>query len=597
VKTKISAHSWFSFLCLLTLTLEAQPYLPLSLTGFNLDAVAETTPALAATSNTLDAANAVLISSAYGAAFGTTVALPNNGSITGNGATYQLAPYNQNNCLSVPPAGSGTLNLATPVPVSSLSLLGFATNGTGSLAVTVTFTDNTIYVFPAGTISDWTTNTGFFVSERANRNTSALITGINGWLKEYRLVLPCSVQTKAVSTIVIQNTGSTSRLHFMSASYVSVQPTAFTTPTINICAINGMADLRFYVIPSGGTFSPTSFLSPAGIFTPPGTNTVLTVSYSVCGTASASLVNYVPPQATFVSTIAPLCVNSPTVQLLSYVQGTTGVFTGTGVTGSIFNPSVSGTGNFVITHATGPGTCALTSTIAVAVLSMAPAQVAGTPSLCNNQTAFQFTGSPAGGIFGGVNINANGLFSVQNAAPATYTITYSVTTGPCLSISGSTIKIVAMPVILILPTIPRCNSDPPFSLDPFVQPPPPNGSFTGGSVFFPSTAGAGNHYVKYTVNNDGCIDTDSLLIIIKECPNGLADHKGDGRFFLWIDADHVRFTLPEQCTVNIAGTDGRILHSVRAEEARIGPLEPGIYIVTVQTPFANYCRKIVVTGS
>ncbi|MCZ8285483.1 MAG: hypothetical protein O9353_08485, partial [Bacteroidia bacterium] len=75
----------------------AQTYTPLTVTGFNMDAVAENTVASTTTSGPIDGSNYAMYSAAYGALYNINKGLPNNGTITSGTRTYQLNSYTGNN--------------------------------------------------------------------------------------------------------------------------------------------------------------------------------------------------------------------------------------------------------------------------------------------------------------------------------------------------------------------------------------------------------------------------------------------------------------------------------------------------------------------
>ena len=71
----------------------AQTYTPVTVTGYNLDAIAESSPAAASTFTAIDGSDYVLYSAAYGTALGTNKGLPNSGTVTSGTRTYQMNPY------------------------------------------------------------------------------------------------------------------------------------------------------------------------------------------------------------------------------------------------------------------------------------------------------------------------------------------------------------------------------------------------------------------------------------------------------------------------------------------------------------------------
>src|SRR5689334_15545159 len=100
--------------CLLPARYFTQVLTPISLSGFNLDAIAEATTAAAHTGGAIDGSNYVMYSVAYGTVYSTGTGLPNGGLVTSSTRTYQLEPYTQNNMLYLPAGQMDSLTLSTP---------------------------------------------------------------------------------------------------------------------------------------------------------------------------------------------------------------------------------------------------------------------------------------------------------------------------------------------------------------------------------------------------------------------------------------------------------------------------------------------------
>src|SRR6218665_3941914 len=137
----------------------AQIYSPITTTGYNVDAVAENTTALANTTGTIDGSSNVLYSYFYGQLYSVSATgLPNNGLIAAGTRTYQLEPYTQNNLLYIMAQQMDSLTLTTPAPYPSVSLLAFATEGAGVMDVKIRFTDGSTQVISGMSLPDWYTS-------------------------------------------------------------------------------------------------------------------------------------------------------------------------------------------------------------------------------------------------------------------------------------------------------------------------------------------------------------------------------------------------------------------------------------------------------
>src|SRR5436190_826553 len=237
----------FLFLAFAPFFTDAQIMTPIATGGYNLDAVAENTTAVATTGGAIDGSNYVMYSAAYGALFSVTNGLPNNGVASVGTRTYQMQPYTGNNMLYLTFGQSGTITVNTPASYAGLSLLCFATEGAGIADITVFFTDNTFQFFSAQSMPDWFNSGNTVISgfDRCNRTsgTPALTVG-NPKMYYLDLPLTCVNRSKSVSSIAVNNTGTNPRLCVMAVSGAGA-PTfsANTTPVTCPGGINGSASI------------------------------------------------------------------------------------------------------------------------------------------------------------------------------------------------------------------------------------------------------------------------------------------------------------------------------------------------------------------
>lgn len=189
---------------------------------------------------------------------------------------------------------------------------------------------------------------------------------------------------------------------------------------------------------SGGNWSSPipSFVSSAGLvnpaFSPGGTTTLVYTGY--CGnTTSVNVTSAIFRSAALTSPIPELCKTSPTVNLMSIVSNTVGGnWTGTGVTASVFTPSV-GPGSYTLQYNTvssNPPLCPDQSALVVKVYNTPSVTVTGNQRICNTQ----ITNLVAFGA-NSYDINGNSTSSIIAVAPTvntSYTITG--TSGTCKSI-------------------------------------------------------------------------------------------------------------------------------------------------------------------
>ena len=107
-----------------------------------------------------------------------------------------------------------------------------------------------------------------------------------------------------------------------------------------------------------------------------------------------------------------VCQNATPIQLIT---STTGVWSGPGVQGNLFNPALSGPGEIALSFQ-GP-LCSDTIVYTVNPISL------NDQAACPNAPAFQVVSSPAGGVWSG-DVSATGVFSPSPAG--SYQVTYEV---------------------------------------------------------------------------------------------------------------------------------------------------------------------------
>ena len=209
------------FLFLLNYVVFSQTYTPILTSGYTLDAVAENTTSIANTGGAIDGSDFVLYSASYGSIYSIVGGIPNNGLITNAGYSFQLRPYNQPNALYIITGQTDSLIFTNPMSYSSLSLLGFATEGSGTINIKVRFTDNSIQIFNNLNLPDWFTAAPSMISGfgRCGRTSGIISNPLNQPLMyNTNLNLTCANRLKSVARVVIQNISGNARIIIMGAS-------------------------------------------------------------------------------------------------------------------------------------------------------------------------------------------------------------------------------------------------------------------------------------------------------------------------------------------------------------------------------------------
>lgn len=249
-------------LLLITTVSFGQPFVPVTVTGFNHDVVAETgTSSLTTTTIALDAVpasnrvmytNTFRINNAFGGG-----GLPDNGIITDASGSYQLNSYAANNALLLQRAQSGDLSLATPAKFSTIRVLGFTTEGTSSINVTLHFTDaTTTNALVNYALADWFNNSANLVLSGFGRCTRATPAGsADGYPSNPRMYyinipLSCTDKQKTLDKITFENvtTGGSNAPYpnavFLAVSGISTTPASISANITDAgCSSNGSVTL------------------------------------------------------------------------------------------------------------------------------------------------------------------------------------------------------------------------------------------------------------------------------------------------------------------------------------------------------------------
>lgn len=304
---------------------------------------------------------------------------------------------------------------------------------------------------------------------------------------------------------------------------ITVNPCGCTTTASNSGAIcpGGNVNLSTTTV-TGATYSwtgPAGFTSsqqnPTNVTPPstPGTyNYTVTVTdaSSTCTSTTTVTVNALP--VVNAGTYSSLCTDALDLTLVGSPLG--GTFSGTGVTGSMFDPSF-GTQTITYNYTDGNG-CSNSNNTIITVNPM-PAVSAGTySSVCSNVSAVTLTGTPSGGVFSGAGVSGN-TFST---GLGTQLVTYNYTdVNGCAGSAQTTITVNTLPIVNagVYPTL--CASALPISLIGS----PTGGVFSGTGVssnqFNPSS---GTQTVTYNYTDaNGCSNSAQSLILVNPTP--LAD--------------------------------------------------------------------------
>jgi|GEM_PF-953340 len=242
---------------------------------------------------------------------------------------------------------------------SGVPVAGFSANANGCVNVAHTFTDTS--KITSGTITQWNWDFGV---------TGSAVSATNGNPQTYTYT---TAGTYTVTLTVVSSTGC-------SSVAFSQQITIAATPTVTFAALAGVCNTNAAFALTGGSPATVSGVG-TGTYSGPGVSNgnfdpaaagvgthTITYTYSTQAgcTANATQTIVVSQAANLsIAQVAPLCVNGNNVTLVPSLAG--GVFTGTGVTGSTFNPSLAGVGSFTIGYSIPSNSCSVPASLQVVV--------------------------------------------------------------------------------------------------------------------------------------------------------------------------------------------------------------------------------------
>jgi gliding motility-associated-like protein len=468
---------------LMTFRLAAQ-YSPVTVTGFNVDAVAEAQPSAAtAIDSGIDIQNHIMYSVAYGTIYGTGTGLPDNGTIVNGTNTYQLQNYTQNNCLYILAGQTDSLILTTPTAFSKISLLTFATETESTNTITFEFTDGTVYTRNNILIKDWFDGTPYVIMgfDRATQ-TSGTPVYLTTDPRMYAInsTLPCDDQQKPVRAIVVSD-----------ISPVTSPPTERTC----VMAVSGIVSTP--VILTFSNTDPTCTSGQNG-----------TAMVNVSGATGTSTYTWSTTPAQTTNPATNLAAGAYTV---SVVDG--------GCTYVGYDTLINSGGTSLTVTASPDSVCAGASSVLVAAGGLVYTWSAGTPTDSADvvtpgaTTTYTVQATTSGGCMASGNVTVvvkpiPAAPTIAIGGPTTFcqgdsvVLTSSVSTGDLWSDGEITpsITVTSTGTYTVVDSVDGCVSPPSAPLAVTVNPIPPQPIITGGpdtfcqggNVVLTSSASAGN---------------------------------------------------------------------------------------------------------
>ncbi|MBI3136523.1 MAG: gliding motility-associated C-terminal domain-containing protein [Bacteroidetes bacterium] len=450
----------------------------------------------------------------------------------------------------------------------------------------------------SGTVFNWT---------NSNTATGLAATG-TGNIAAFTALNPGGT-TITSSVTVIPTANGCSGISQVFSIDVNPLPVVTFSPVGPFCD-NNAAYTLVEGSPAGGIYSGTGVST--GAFDPAiaasGIHT-LTYTYSdvngCVNTANQNCTVYASPVVSF-SAVSSFCEDAPAYTL---TEGTPagGIYSGMGISGSVFDPAGAGPGSHTISYSFTDGNgCTNAANQTLTVNALPAMSFAPLSSVCVSQTPFALSGAtPAGGTYSGPSISA-GIFDPAVAGIGTHTITYTYTDGVtfCTNQVQQTLTVYSSPAIVANTTAATLcvgasvtlsgSGGLTYSWD--------NG-VTDGMAFVPATGS-----ITYTVTGsdvNGCQNTDQVTVTVYDLPvvNAGADQticegsmvtlNGSGATsYTWDNGatNGVAFTPTATTTYTVTGTDGNSCQNTDQVIITVDPMP-----VLSVSPDQFFCAGTAVT--
>lgn len=262
----------------------------------------------------------------------------------------------------------------------------------------------------------------------------------------------------------------------------------------------------------GNTFDPA--LAGAG-------NHLLTYSFTDangCSNSCTVNVNVATLPIVNCGSYPARCVNAPAFALGGFPAG--GTWSGAGVVGNTFDPSVAGPGTHAVTYTiTNAVGCSNSCTTNITVNDLPVLNCGSYGPVCEDGSTIALGGVPSGGTWNGPGVAAN-VFDPNLVLVGTYALTYAYTdANGCSNNCTTNITVNALPVLNCGSYGPLCVNAAAINLGGT----PAGGTWSGPGValntFDPAAAGIGTHAVTYTYTDaNGCTNTCSTNITVNALP-------------------------------------------------------------------------------
>lgn len=231
------------------------------------------------------------------------------------------------------------------------------------------------------------------------------------------------------------------------------------------------------------------------------------------------------PDATILSG-GIVCSSDPPFALVANDPG--GIWSGPGVTGNMFDPSVPGAGNHTITYTITDANGCTDYDETIITVATPDATITPVDTLCNDSAPVTLMAHDMGGIWSGPGVIGN-RFHPTIAGVGDHLVKYNIINANCRDADSTIITVMPIPVITIDHPGTQFITGPSVTLTAI----PAGGIWSGpgitASVFDPDVAGTGTHVIYYETIPDrwGCMSMDTIHISVLMPLSPIADFEAD----------------------------------------------------------------------
>ncbi|MFN6410195.1 MAG: T9SS type A sorting domain-containing protein, partial [Bacteroidota bacterium] len=281
----------------------------------------------------------------------------------------------------------------------------------------------------------------------------------------------------------------------------------------------------------------------------------------------------------------PTCVTASPLSLSGLPAG--GTWSGSGVSGSMFTPSVAGAGTIRVYYSyTDENGCSSVDSTEIVVNEIPRLDPGTYGPLCVSASPVFLQGTPAGGTWSGTGVSGS-TFDPSVAGVGTHAVNYSVTiTGGCVTDTTIEIEVKPLPNLDLGTYEPLCEEDEIITLTAT----PTGGTWSGtgtiGSTFNPALAGLGVHVLTYHyIDAFGCSAVQEVSIQVNRCAGinactltqgyyGSSNGKSCDEDSLYRNAVSIIKKLLTPSPI-VIGSGARTLTITVADSARLNAVMPG----------------------